>query len=209
MSVIHKEQPIRGYIPSVDGRKVRYVFSTPDYDRENDRILGPWDLAGFRASPVILFGHDHRSIPVGRCTSVSWDGDSLSGVIEFAPAEINPTAEQVFQLVKAGFLRSCSVGFRPLDLPKVNAKGGNDFGRVELLEVSCVPVGAQPAALAKSLGRSASKPDDALVERCCTIAATIAVASEEGAESLRREISRLNLTDIEYEAVMGAINEVL
>lgn len=57
-SVIHKELHIRGYVPSVfDERKVRYVFSTPDYDREDDRILGPWDLAAFRKNGVILFGH--------------------------------------------------------------------------------------------------------------------------------------------------------
>lgn len=203
--VIHKDQPIRGYIPSVDGRKVRYVFSTADYDRENDRLLGPWDLAGFRASPVILFGHDYRSTPIGRCPSVSWDGESLSGIVEFAPADISPAAEEVFQLVKAGFLRACSVGFRPLDPPKTNQKGGNDYGRVELLEVSLVPVPAQPAALAKALRGSATS-DDALIVRCCEISARLVVAAEESEEALRRELYRLSPTELE--AFAGAIEEV-
>jgi phage head maturation protease len=138
-------------------------------------------------------------------------GDELVGTIEFASAALNPQAESVYQMLCAGLLNSCSVGFRPLAEPKSNSKGGLDYGEVELMEISVCPLPANPDALARALGGSASSSvsEEALQRRVATIAATIAVASEEGAESLRRELSKLNLSDAEYDAFMGAIAEVL
>ncbi len=49
-------------------------------------------------------------------------------------------------------MRGASIGFRPLTTPKANDLGGYDFGSVELLEWSLVPVPANPDALRRSVG---------------------------------------------------------
>jgi phage head maturation protease len=44
-----------------------------------------------------------------------------------------------------------SVGFKPIDNPTYNKENGLDYGAVELLEISAVPVPANPDALRKAL----------------------------------------------------------
>lgn len=127
--------------------------------------------------------------------------------MEFIDGSINPAAEQVFQLVKAGFLRACSVGFCPLDPPMVNAKGGNDYGRVELLEVSLVPVPAQPAALAKALRRLSH----VVVRRCPDGARPgfgLIVAGEEGEASQREFLGPLPDHEQQIVADLVAAGEI-
>jgi HK97 family phage prohead protease len=175
--------------------------------------LGPWNLSAFRANPIILFGHDYRSLPVARCTSVGWDGEALSGTVEFIEPSISPEAEKVFQLVKAGFMRACSVGMVPLDPPKANPKGGYDYGRVELLEVSLVPVPSQPDALAKALRAGTTSPtSDEAMERAVWLAASLTVAAEEGERSMRQFLSTLpesELKIVEWLADDGYLDGIL
>ena len=73
------------------------------------------------------------------------------------PGDINPLAETVFQMVKAGHLNAVSVGFTPLEHSRTSDKsrpGGLDIKKQELLEVSVVPIPALPQAIiqARSLG---------------------------------------------------------
>jgi hypothetical protein len=59
-------------------------------------------------------------------------------------------------LYLGGYLRAVSVGCRPIDAPTCNKENGLDFKTVELLEVSAVPVPANPDALRKSLASHSS-----------------------------------------------------
>lgn len=129
----------------VDDRKVRFVFSTSSPDRDNDSIdQAGWQLDAYRKNPVILFAHDHKSLPVGKATWVGMHDGKLCGEVEFAD---HPFAETVYRLVKGGFLNATSVGFRVLAAEPNAMRGGYDFQKQELLETSIVPVPANGEAL--------------------------------------------------------------
>jgi HK97 family phage prohead protease len=131
-----------------DDRTVKFVITTGDADREKD-VIDPsgWDVENYLKNPVVLFAHDYDSLPVARTTSLEQQGDKLIAVAEFASAELNPMAERVFQMLKQGFLRGASVGFRPTSFAFNEARGGVDFAKQELLEFSIVPIPANAQAL--------------------------------------------------------------
>jgi HK97 family phage prohead protease len=211
MALIHKQTQIADYRPTVTGRKVRYVFSTPDVDREGDRLLD-WQLDAFRRSPVILLAHNYGSLPVARCTSITWEPDQeLSGTVEFADGSINPEAERAFQLVQAGYMRACSVGLRPIKAPVANQFGGYDYPLSELLEVSLVSVPAHPGALAKSLNHDAAQPISAKdLENITEAARVVELCRESGSwDTLQEFLKGLAKVDERiFTAICGAIGEV-
>jgi len=140
-------------------RSLTFTASTKSIDRSGDRVLGPWMLDAFRKNGVILWAHDYSSLPIAKSSSIAVVNGSLVCTAEFAGADLNPMADQVFRLYEAGFLRAVSVGFQPIDSPTRNDSGGFDFKTVELLEVSCVPVPANAEALMR-----AAKPPGAKSE---------------------------------------------
>jgi HK97 family phage prohead protease len=142
-------------IEATDDRKIKFVISTGDPDREKD-IISPegWSTSNYLQNPVVLFAHDYASLPVARATSVKLENGNLIAEAEFADEKLNPMAEQVYQMLKQGYLRGASVGFRPLDFTYNEQRGGVDFAKQELLEFSVVPVPANPGAL-MSAGMSA------------------------------------------------------
>jgi HK97 family phage prohead protease len=138
-------------------RKIAFVISTGKADRMNDVInAAGWDLASYEKNPVVLWAHSHYTPPIGRGEKVRVVGKTLKAVAEFAPADVHPLAETVFQLLKGGFLRATSVGFHPKRgaYSWNDERGGYDFEKQELLEFSVVPVPANADALmqAKSAG---------------------------------------------------------
>jgi uncharacterized protein len=135
--------------------KINFIISTKSVDRSGDRVLGPWDLTNFKKNPVVLWAHQYNSLPVARCTSIEVQNGQLVARAEFMNKDLSPMADQVFELYKQGFLKATSVGFQPIDAPVRNSFGGVDFGNVELLEFSCVPVPAN----AEALMRGAKPPD--------------------------------------------------
>lgn len=141
-------------VVDVDKRQVKFIFSTANPDRDSDSInQAGWQLDAFRKNPVALFGHDHHGLPVGKVTAVGIERGNLTGIIEFATHEF---AETVYQLVKGGFLNAVSVGFRVLEAEPNRARGGVDFKRQELLEISVVPVPANAHALVAAEGQGIS-----------------------------------------------------
>lgn len=140
-------------VQTSENRTYEFIFSDDSVDRMGDTIdVKGWSLDNFNKNPVALFGHNSKDVEnvVGRAKNVRVRGSQLVGEIEFAPAEVNPKAETVRQMVEAGFLKSVSVGFVPLDYEFSNDKSrpfGIDFKRQELLEISVVPVPANANAL--------------------------------------------------------------
>ena len=106
-----------------DGERaaVRYV-STRDIDRDGE-IMDPAGamLADFRLAPVVLWGHDYSQPPIGSDEWIKADAFGIKAKTIYAET---PRAEEVWQLVKAGHLRTSSVGFIPLEAV---AKGGDGW----------------------------------------------------------------------------------
>jgi HK97 family phage major capsid protein len=143
-----------------DSRSVDFVFSTQRTDSYNDRITvkgWEWDKSG--AGTPAFFGHDPSKVEniIGRAHNIRIEGDALVGSIEFAPADVNPTADAVYRMVKGGFLNSVSVGFQPIEWVPANdptRPGGLNFKRQKLLEISVVglPANEDAIKLARAAG---------------------------------------------------------
>lgn len=139
-------------------RTATFIYSDGSVDRYNDTINPKgWELDNYRANPIALYIHDAGSVEnvIGRSIAVEMKDGALIGTIEFMAADLNPKADTVFRMVQAGFLKCVSVGFRPLEYRAAtdkNRKGGIDFIKQELLEISVVPVPALPSAVVQEKG---------------------------------------------------------
>ena len=136
-------------------REIVMVGSKEVIDRDGDVVkIDGIDLKNFKKNPVILFGHDHRGLPVGRATKVWKEDKKLMFNIKFPTPEEYSFADTVYKLIKGNFLNSSSIGFAPnWEKAERNEKaGGYIFNESELLELSIVPVPANPLALVQSKG---------------------------------------------------------
>lgn len=123
-------------------RAFEVVMSSSAIDRHGETILqSGWDFKNYMSNPVVLWGHDYQSLPVGIVTEIVPDGEKTVARGLFAPADANPLAEQLHKLYQAGMLRTVSVGFIPKEY------NGNQITKAELLELSFVSVPANPEAL--------------------------------------------------------------
>jgi len=143
-------------VKEVGERILEIAGSTEDKDRVGDIIRASgWKLKQFKANPVFMWVHDYSMPPIGRATKVWIDKETkrLMFKVEFASPDVYEFADTIFKLYKGNFLHATSVGFIPLDW---DGKGdehpypkweGNIFTSQELLELSAVPVPANPYAL--------------------------------------------------------------
>jgi HK97 family phage prohead protease len=140
-------------------RGMTFVASDESVDRYGDIIRASgWDLANFQRNPVLLFGHDSRSVPIGRVPDIRVEGTRLVADVEFRPEGDSEAADDVYSALQGGFLSAVSVGFLPTKAPNMiwaaddpkheEWPTGYEFVGQELLELSVVPVPANPQALA-------------------------------------------------------------
>ncbi len=126
------------------------IVSTEHKDRSGEIVRqNGWELANYKNNPIVLWGHDYYSLPIGVCTETyetTMDGEPALGARGvFLSADINPFAQQVRKLyefgLKAGKGVGCttSVGFIP---KKFDEQQYNVITCAELLEFSFVPVPA-------------------------------------------------------------------
>jgi HK97 family phage prohead protease len=155
--------------PDDGSRTARFVFSDGTVDRMNDRIdPNGWQLDGFRKNPVALWAHQSTEPPIGRVTRTFVSDERLMGDIQFASAEVYPFADTVYRLVREGFIKSVSVGFMPILwdwADGADRRGGIDFEKQELLEISVVPIPANTNALIEARAKSPARRGSALAAR--------------------------------------------
>jgi HK97 family phage prohead protease len=115
------------------------IITTENLDRYQEVIkLDGWDLAHYRNNPVVLWGHDHHTLPVGVATTVEIADGKMVAKGKFAPHAFAQTIRQLYDM---GVLRATSVGFIEKE------REGNLITKAELLEFSFVSVPANPYAL--------------------------------------------------------------
>ena len=133
-----------------EDRTITAIGATSDVDRDRDIIdIKGMDIKSYKNNPIILWSHNAALPPIGKALSVTKGDQGLKFKIEFAGPDINPQADTIFKLYKAGFLNAFSVGFVP-DWEKASyneKRGGFDFPKTELLELSAVNVHANQNAL--------------------------------------------------------------
>lgn len=134
-------------ITASDDRTATFIITTGTPDREQDIVVPKGiSIEHYLKNKVVLWGHDQTILPIGKCIEIQPTDNGWQAIVEFAPAEANPMAEQVYQLVKGGFLSAVSIGFIPLEL-ELNDLGGYTITKSELFEFSIVNVPANPEAL--------------------------------------------------------------
>jgi HK97 family phage prohead protease len=146
----------RATVRAVDeaNRTIDFVISSEAIDRYDSTLaLGGWQLDNYLRNPVVLWGHDDQTPAIGRGPNTRAQGKLLVSSAEFAPREIYPLADTVYQLLKAKFLNAASVGFLPLDFEWSNDEDrpyGIDFKSQDLLEWSVVNIPANPDCLVQA-----------------------------------------------------------
>lgn len=151
-----RKQPTREAGGSSDLGSSLFIASTPEVARDGDVIVGPWDLRHYsgRNSPI-LWAHDSKELPIGRGEVEEVDG-VLRVRIHWDAG--NPKAREVAGSVRRGMLSAVSIGWRPGKMTALRSlpadhphRDVSSYGYLheqpELLEVSVVPVPADPRAL--------------------------------------------------------------
>lgn len=135
-------------------RTVTFVASSAAIDSYGESInQSGWDLTRFLAHPVIPFGHDYYSLPVGKATRVEVVAGKLECDIQLAPADANPIAENIWQCLVNGVPLGVSVGFMPTEWHYEQTETGSMrvYDKQELLEISIVTIPSNPEALQKTI----------------------------------------------------------
>jgi len=139
----------------VEQADVSVLASTEDTDRDLEVIKQDGiDLTHFKNNPVILFAHKYSEPPIGKAVGVKITDAGLQIDIKFASKKANPMGPQVKQLMKEGILKAVSIGFIPKE------RDENDprlITKSEMLELSVVPVPANPHALALAMKKGFAK----------------------------------------------------
>lgn len=136
-------------------RQMKFIISNEDVDRDGDIVRQEgWDLAAFRTNPVFMAIHDRDKFPIGKFLDIGVQEKVLTGTVQFADKGTYEVADLAWDLYQQGIMKAVSVGFRPIspweDNVEENEHGGFTYNKQELLEVSAVPVPANPKALAIS-----------------------------------------------------------
>ena len=157
--VVQKFSVSHAVAPNED-RPLTVVASDESADRLGDVVRADgWDLDAYKHNPVFLWAHDYTRTPIGRSSWVGLDGAKLLATVEFAPTAF---AQEVELLYRQRFLRAVSVGFRAREFSFRKGRDGSvdgvEYTRQELLELSAVPVPANPHALAKALDGGLDAP---------------------------------------------------
>ncbi len=150
-----------------------FEISNERVDRDGDIIVQSGiDLKNFRSNPVVLWGHDSYSPPIGNSLKEELDKSSAADPKWIATVlfhEATDLAKAVCELVRRRFIRAVSVGFRPkmpggVVFPDEKMRGelgmrpgGVIFTLSELFEFSVCSIPANPFALSRETAKSLSR----------------------------------------------------
>lgn len=183
-----------------ENRTVEVVASTEALDSHGDIVKQFWDLDRYNKNGPVLWNHNiHESsnfsmggavrpedtMPVGKGTDVHVEGKRLIAkltLVKGSEAE-EPFVAKLWRRIKQGVVKAVSVGFKPGQITRVINDAGNtdhfELGSIdrpnELREISFVPMGSNPEAVAKSI---------AWERKHLAIESDAAIAAEKGPEPM-------------------------
>lgn len=133
---------IKGYLEQKDGQ-IMGIASTEGTDRDGEIIKQDgWDLSNFGKNPVLMLMHNYQEFPVGKVVDIGVKDGKLTFTAMFSGA--TQKAKECYALVKEGILNCFSVGFIPREF---DPKDQSIITKSELLEISLVPIPANPEAV--------------------------------------------------------------
>lgn len=150
-------------------------------DEDGDLIMP--DGADFKSryekNPLVVWNHDYSRLPLGKTVGISVKDERIQFKMHFADTEF---AQEVFHLIKGGFLKAFSIGFI---IKGALYKGTDEFAKFVrdnklttlaknvrriitdyvVIENSVVPLGCNPLALATAVSnKSLVLSDETLKE---------------------------------------------
>lgn len=144
---------------SYSDRTIRFIGSDESVDRDGDTIsIDGWELGNYIKNPVVLYAHDRFGMPVGKA-DVTVDrlarqlifDVKFPSIAELSSDPTNPSehalmVDAIYNMAKSGILNTVSVGFRGIEYEPTAT--GRSYTKQELMEVSIVPIPANPNAVA-------------------------------------------------------------
>ena len=170
----HYLRALRADNQSSDG-PIAFIASTEEVASDGLIIAAEgWDLKRFKSNPLVLWAHDWfgNRPPIGKAdASIDKEARVLRAEVTFDQGD--PFAVDIERKYREGFLNAVSVGF---DIKELNGKAITDPGawvpaeggklnvvtKSELLEISAVPIPADPKALAERQQRGYADLSDIL-----------------------------------------------
>nr|DAP75732.1 MAG TPA: prohead protease [Caudoviricetes sp.] len=135
-------------------RTAQFIISDDQVDRMDEIVEQSWDTGNYENNPIVLWGHNPEEPENVLGTSLGLEtekGDDdvtrTKSTVKFSEEGLNPKADMVFNQIKAGILRTVSVGFIPKTF-KTSEDKKDVLADNELLEFSIVPIPANPRAVA-------------------------------------------------------------
>lgn len=156
--ILIKEFTSKSSAIDVEKRQIRFLASTPDVDRDGEKILPTAfekSIPGFMKNPIFLPSHKNRldngEPPVIGVIVSAWVDAKIGlwTVVKFAVTEL---AEKWWVLYRDGFMKAVSVSFLPIKshYEVIEGKQILTFDEVEWLELSACTIPSNRGALVRS-----------------------------------------------------------
>lgn len=147
------------------GKKMLAIATDETIDRHGDSLnLTEWDFKNFKKNPVLQFAHDYGTPPIGIAKNLKRE----EGRITFEPEfhEYTQLAREIKKLYEEGIMKAFSVGFIQHFADETGKALEKNKSRLELLEISAVPIPANPNAviLEKSLKEKINKDEKSAID---------------------------------------------
>jgi len=172
-----------------EAKTFRFIGTSEAKDRDNEIVLiDAWDFSNYKNNPITLWGHENRSLPIGKTVAILKDEVKKVIYFDIEFSESYDFAKTVKGLVEEGILRATSVGFRVNDWEWDEKSDALVFTKTELFEISIVNVPANQDAVIQD-----SK--DLAIEEIKSAEADLANVIEQlrgDVESLRNQLQALN-----------------
>ncbi len=133
-----------------DKRQVLLNVSSEAVDRAGDIVVQAGiDTRDFMATGgTVLWQHDPMQ-PIARALECKIVNGKLRALVQFPPANVSRTADEVYELILANVINSASIGFKAVESEPVDPArpyAGRRFLRSELMEFSFVSIPCAPEA---------------------------------------------------------------
>jgi hypothetical protein len=130
---------------ATDTGTFKMVISDDTMDRQGDMVdQAGFDIENYMKNPVVLWGHDYFSVPIGITDRIYREGNKTVAEGRFAPTE---EGQEFRKYYEAGMPCAASIGYIPKE-----GEGGKVTG-LELLEWSFVAIPANPNCISADEAR--------------------------------------------------------
>jgi len=185
--VLRREVAVELRVIDEADRSVEVIASTEALDSHGDVVKQFWDLDRYNKNGPVLWNHNifessnysmggavrpEDVMPVGKGGDVKVSAKKLTAKLTLVKgtAVEEPFIDKLWRRIQQGVIKAVSVGFRPGEQKRVlNASGGTDHYELgsaenpnELVEISFVPMGSNPEAVAKSIAWERRNLDESL-----------------------------------------------